>query len=105
MSKELKSIDKKALTALNKYMNSKDKQPDNHIYYIVDNLAKFMTAKSGATYGAAKECFDTVENLHEKVRAVKVGGLNYKEIEKVIIEIQGKEGQSALLTKMTDNVK
>lgn len=64
-----------------------------------------MTAKTGATYSQAKECFDNVDSCHEKLRGVKVGDLSYKEIEKVIIEIQGKDGSSPMLSKMTDEPK
>ena len=39
------------------------------------------------------------------MRGVKVGDLPYKEIEKVIIEIQGKDGSSPMLSKMTDEPK
>jgi len=46
-----------------------------------------------------------VEVLHDKVREVKVGKLNYKDIEKVIIHIQGKDGSSDMISKMVDDNK
>jgi hypothetical protein len=64
-----------------------------------------MKANINATYSQETPLFEKAEVLHDKVREVKVGGLNYKDIEKVIMHIQGKDGSSEILTKMVDDAK
>ena len=46
-----------------------------------------MKANINATYSQETPLFEKAEVLHDKVREVKVGGLNYKDIEKVIMHI------------------
>lgn len=106
MGKEVKSIDKKNLVKIKSYLDKN--AGDYPITFILDNFTKFLSANKNATYNSAgKDFFVDIETFHDKIREIKVGALAAKDIEEIILKIQGNNGQGEIIQQLTkaDKVK